>query len=64
MTTRATFYQRKNGGGTRTARTSFTCAQFGCFKKILPGEVFFDTQEVTTWPAKKRICLACSEAKL
>lgn len=62
--TRATFYARKNGGGLRTARRAFTCAQFGCFKRGEPGEVFFDTQGVTIWPSTKRICTACSEASV
>lgn len=64
MTTRAAFYQRKNGGGTRTARKAFTCMQFGCFKPLVPGEVYFDTMETTTWPATKRICVTCSEHKI
>jgi hypothetical protein len=61
MTTRADFYARKNGGGLRTARKEFTCQQFGCFKKVVPGEAYFDTQEVTAFPKTKRICCACSE---
>lgn len=62
--TRATFYARKNGGGLRTARKPFTCAQFGCLKKIEPGEQYFDTQETTAWPATKRICTCCSEVTI
>lgn len=61
--TRATFYQRKYGGGIRTARRTFTCAQFGCFKEIQPGEDYFDTGQVTTWPVMKRICASCSEVR-
>lgn len=59
--TRAVFYQRLHGGGLRTARKAFTCMQFGCLATVQPGEQFFDTNEVTTWPAKKRICVPCSE---
>lgn len=59
--TRATFYQRKNGGGYRTARKAFTCGQFGCFQQITPGVRYFDTLEVTTWPKTKRICACCAE---
>lgn len=62
MTTRAVFYQRRYGGGLRTARRPFTCQQFGCFQKIEPGVTYFDTGETTTYPATKRICVACSEA--
>lgn len=61
MTTRAEFYARKNGGGLRTARKPFTCMQSLCLKKIEPGEVYFDTREVTAWPKFKRICVHCSE---
>lgn len=59
--TRGVFYQRKNGGGLRTARRAFTCEQFACLKIIQPGEQYFDTREVTTWPSFKRICCTCSE---
>ena len=59
--TRATFYSRRYGGGLRTARKPFTCQQFGCLKKIEPGESYFDTMEPATWPTTKRICCACSE---
>lgn len=62
--TRATFYQRRNGGGVRTARKPFTCAQALCLKKVQPGEVYFDTMETTIWPATKRICVTCSEVKV
>jgi hypothetical protein len=60
-TTRATFYARKNGGGYRKARKEFGCQQFGCFKRIVVGEKYFDTLEVTTWPKTKRICACCAE---
>lgn len=60
--TRATFYQRKNGGGYRTARKEFGCMQFGCFKRVVPGMRYFDTQEPVHWPAMKRICEGCAEA--
>lgn len=60
-TTRAAFYQRKNGGGYRTARKGFTCMQSLCLKKIEPGEQYFDTQEPVVWPRVKRICAACAE---
>lgn len=60
-TTRATFYARKNGGGYRTARKSFTCMQSLCLKKIDPGVQYFDTQEPVAWPRVKRICATCAE---
>lgn len=59
--TRAMFYSRRYGGGLRTARKQFTCQQLGCFKKVEPGEDYFDTMEPTTWPATKKICCSCSE---
>lgn len=59
--TRATFYARKNGGGLRTARKALICQQFGCLRRIEPGEFYFDTMEVTKWPATKRICACCAE---
>lgn len=62
--TRAVFYQRLHGGGLRTARRAFVCGQFGCLKKVQPGEQYFDTMETTTWPATKKICTACSEVEL
>jgi hypothetical protein len=62
--TRAAFYERRFGGGYRTARTRKTCMQFGCFKPILPGEKFFDTQEPTTFPATKCICEGCAETSV
>lgn len=64
MTTRADFYARKNGGGLRTARKERKCEQFGCYRPIPPGTVYFDTQEVTTWPKKKAICEQCSQQKV
>lgn len=62
--TRADFYARRNGGGLRTARKECKCVQFGCFKRIQPGEQYFDTQATTTWPATKKICVPCSEVKI
>lgn len=62
--TRATFWGRKNGGGYRTARTPKKCEQFGCFARIMPGEQYFDTQEVTTWPQTKCICARCAEEEV
>ncbi len=62
--TRGQFYARLHGGGLRTARKAFVCSQFGCFKKVEPGEQYFDCQEVTVWPATKRICACCAEEKI
>ena len=62
--TRASFYARKNGAGYRTARVTCKCEQFGCYKPIQPGEVYFDTRETTQWPLTKRICEQCAEAPL
>lgn len=62
--TRAFFYARKNGGGYRTARSEFSCEQFGCLRKIVPGVTYFDTRETTTWPKTKRICACCAEENL
>jgi hypothetical protein len=61
VTTRAFFYERRFGGGYRTARAPKTCEQSLCLRKIQPGEKFFDTNEVTTWPRKKVICAICAE---
>lgn len=58
------FYARKNGGGYRTARTMFKCEQFGCYAPIQPGEVYLDTQEVTTWPMAKKLCEQCAEGAI
>lgn len=62
--TRATFYARRNGGGLRTACKQRKCEQFGCFKRIEPGERYFDTRETTTWPQTKCLCEECSEVKV
>lgn len=62
--TRATFYARRYGGGLRTARKQRKCEQWGCFKRIEPGECYFDTMETTTWPKTKCICTTCSEVKV
>lgn len=62
--TRATFYARRYGGGYRTSRSSFKCEQSLCLNRITPGMRYFDTQEVTTWPATKRICECCAEEPL
>lgn len=62
--TRATFYQRKNGGGYRVARKPFTCMQFGCLKTVHPGEKYFDTRELVFWPKMKRICECCAETQV
>lgn len=59
--TRAQFYARKNGGGYRTARLPFVCQQFSCLATIEPGVEYFDTGEITNWPATKRICARCAE---
>jgi hypothetical protein len=64
VTTRAYFYERRCGGGWRTARKDFTCAQFGCLKRIIAGETYFDTQEPVTWPITKRICAHCANQEL
>lgn len=60
--TRATFYQRKNGGGYRTARKERPCEQSLCLTRIQPGEQYFDTMEPTTWPRTKALCECCAEA--
>lgn len=62
--TRASFYAQKNGGGYRTARATRKCEQFGCYKRIEPGEAYFDTREVTTFPKTKCICEGCAEESL
>ena len=62
--TRQDFYSHRNGGGLRTARKITKCMQFGCYKPIVPGEQYFDTQEATAWPATKKICVACSEVEV
>lgn len=62
--TRAGFYQRKNGGGYRTARKEFTCEQSLCLNKITPGMQYFDTMETTEWPKTKRICACCAEESI
>lgn len=62
--TRGDFYQRRYGGGLRTARKPTKCEQYGCYKRIMPGEQYFDTQETTTWPATKKLCVACSEVEI
>jgi hypothetical protein len=64
MATRAQFYERKYGGGYRTARKVVVCEQSLCLHKTQPGEQYFDTQQVTTWPNKKRICKTCAEQEV
>lgn len=64
MATRAQFYARKNGGGYRTARKEIKCEQSLCLNRIQPGARYFDTQEVTSWPNKKRICACCAEQEV
>jgi hypothetical protein len=62
--TRATFYARRFGGGYRTARAQRSCEQFGCYKPIVPGELYFDTREPTRWPKTKCICAGCAETEV
>lgn len=59
--TRATFYARRYGGGYRIARKALTCEQSLCLRKVQPGDKYFDTREVTTFPKTKRICAGCAE---
>jgi hypothetical protein len=58
--TRGAFWARKNGGGWRTARKSFTCQQSLCLRRIAIGQQYFDTLEALVWPRTKRICLHCA----
>lgn len=59
--TRATFYERKNGGHYATARSEFRCMQMLCLNRITPGVRYFNTREITSWPKTKKICACCAE---
>ncbi len=62
--TRAGWYFRIHGGGLRKARKAFVCQQALCLARIEAGTKYFDTCQVTTWPATKRICTKCAGEEL
>lgn len=72
MTTRAAYYQQRNGAQWRTARVQHRCDWrtygYRCRHEIQPGERYFDTKEhnprSTSDHGTYRICAECANKEI